>query len=705
MLSWVRRWPAHVLNGVTVSVGVGLVSLLAGAAVDAELAAGARMGAVFASLPHLTGRALPTLRRTLVGGLFASLATLAMLALSGEPALRGLVLAVLAFLALLAMAWGPRAGPLAFSVIIAIVFALAPPRSSSALAVAGASVCGVFAYSLWAVLSAKLLEGRYRVLAVANALDAAGALLRARAAVLSVSHREEDGPDVARFEQLNDEVRLAQALQAARDLVFPALRLPAASRKAAILARLSELREIVLTSRLDLDTLGDDSRARFTRARLAVALARLGDVLRALATAVREGRETELAGREWPPQLPDMMEAATLLAGDQRARLVPVIATRLRYLQEEVAALRALVLGQLERTSLNPEELVQYIDDDDTWPLHVVVEHLSLSSPVFRHALRSGLALGTVYFMAHALPWATRPYWMLLSVAVVLRGTLDDTLSRRNARVLGTAIGCVLIAVVVPIASEPLLQLLFVAAVGAAHAFVNVRYLVTAIAATLMALLQAHFSAPTTAFLVAERLLDTVIGALLAWAFSYVLPSWERRTLPVSIERMLQALRQYSERALMLGAARADQRLARQRAYDALSVVSAAIKRSAAEPERVRPPVRALVEALDHGQRLMAHLSSVRSLLGRRAALLPPDATLSALEQARLSIDARLSPSSGLQVPRTLPLPEPPGSPIEQTPLPWLLRRLEASVHEAGLAGDAARSARVALLWRQSAAR
>jgi uncharacterized membrane protein YccC len=219
-----------------------------------------------------------------------------------------------------------------------------------------------------------------------------------------------------------------------------------------------------------------------------------------------------------------------------------------------------------------------------------------------------------------------------------------------------------------------------------------------------MALLQAHFTAPNVTPLIWERLLDTLVGALFAWAFSYVLPSWERRTLPAAVERALAALGAYSRIALSLEPGNhAGQRLARQRAYDALGVVSAALRRSAAEPKRVRPPVKDLVNALDHAQRLMAHLSSVRSLLQRRGERLTPSDTAAALAEARDTIVERLSttaPATGLR-PRPPSHAELPANPVELAPLPWLVRRLEACVYDAGEAGAAARQALAALTRRQ----
>ena len=42
------------------------------------------------------------------------------------------------------------------------------------------------------------------------------------------------------------------------------------------------------------------------------------------------------------------------------------------------------------------------------------------------------------------MPWGSHDYWILLTIVVVLRGSLSQTLERRNSRVAGTLLGCVL---------------------------------------------------------------------------------------------------------------------------------------------------------------------------------------------------------------------------------------------------------------------
>jgi uncharacterized membrane protein YccC len=182
----------------------------------------------------------------------------------------------------------------------------------------------------------------------------------------------------------------------------------------------------------------------------------------------------------------------------------------------------------------------------------------------------------------------------VLSVAVVLRGNLEQTLSRRNIRVLGTLLGCLIVMGLAHVPSPALLTAAFLVAVSLAHSFAVERYLVTASAATVMALLQAHLAQPAIGFPISERLADTVLGALMAWAFCFVLPSWERRALPRTLPRLLMALRAYADAALEPpDPARPErsvaQRLTRRQAYDALACWPPAAQRLRAAPGAAAP--------------------------------------------------------------------------------------------------------------------
>jgi uncharacterized membrane protein YccC len=266
-------------------------------------------------------------------------------------------------------------------------------------------------------------------------------------------------------------------------------------------------------------------------------------------------------------------------------------------------------------------------------------------------------------------------------------------------RVAGTLFGCVVVVALMAAHAQWLFDLSFVLAVAIAHGFVTRRYWLAATAATVMALLQAHLVDPAGGLPVAERAADTVLGALLAWGFSYVLPSWERRRLPRALTLALENLHRYAALTLANHGNRVvlEQRLARQRAYESLNGLGALLQRSSAEPRHVRVPDAELVTLLDHAQRFMAHLSMVRLTLTRRTA----DLSIAQVEPLLAHTVTVLAACFDL---RRATAAESASSPDDLDNLPaespdedvhpWLRRRLQRLVDEALLIRGAAESIR-----------
>jgi uncharacterized membrane protein YccC len=691
-----RRLPAHALNGFAVSLGVGLVLGVVGAFGSAAAAQAATAGAVYASIPHLVDRARRAARRALAGGLVGSVTALLITALTPVPVMLNLGIAFLVFAAMMTMAWGQRAGPISFTVILAIVFSLAAPSRLSLPHAAGFSLLGAAIYAGWAHLSTWLIEPRFRTLAIAAALGASARLLRSRAAVLEERAAVEQEAN-ARWQQIDEETRLAALLQSARYLVFPGADRPQPVAHAQLLLRAIELRDLLLTSRLDLDLLGDDELAHEIRGRLARSLranaVALDDAEAALETRARTSFDRARALKE----VSRILDERDLPADDPRLRLLPALASRQQHLVDLIVSIHEqLQVAARAESPLSSSELGP-LTAEERWPLRELTRSFSLQSPVFRHAVRSGVALTAAHALGSALPWATHPHWIMLSVAVVLRGTFAQTLSRRNERILGTAAGCLFALGFASFASETALTPIFLLAAGTAHAFVNVRYTLTAAAATVMALLQTRSLSFITPVVLIERLADTIIGAGFAWGFSYVLPSWSRRTLPQLVENTLHALQAYTDSALSRTAdAAAGQRLAREHAYGSLETLISIVRLGSVEPERVRPPLPVLVSFIDHAQSLMAHLSSLRLLLLRRAEQLQGEQADRALDETRLRLAKRLEVEAApySMSPRIQPLHlELPSVPAEHSAFPWLLRRLNVSIYEADRTGETGRAA------------
>jgi uncharacterized membrane protein YccC len=238
-------------------------------------------------------------------------------------------------------------------------------------------------------------------------------------------------------------------------------------------------------------------------------------------------------------------------------------------------------------------------------------------SPVLRYALRVAVALLVGYTVGLHLPWAAHPQWILLTIAVVMRTNLAQTIERRNARLLGTLLGCVLVTAILSLhPSVPVQFLVLALGAGIAHGFAQVRYLVAATAATVLALIQGHLLHTAGEFALFERLADTLIGTALAWAFSYVLPAWERRQLPALLIRLRKAQLQHAQAALggdELASADADWRLARREVHDSLAAIAIAAQRAQAEPRSVQPPLDLLERVQLRSYRLLAQLGGMRT--------------------------------------------------------------------------------------------
>lgn len=697
--SVLARLPAHVLNGIGVSLGVALVYGAGYALFGPGAALGASTGAVYASLADVPNAPARTFVRVLTAALIGVAVCALVAGLRPHAAAVAAAIVVIGFLSAMTLAWGPRAGPISFVGIMTFVFTMAappPPDARALLRIVTLVAFGAFTYLGWAVLVARLLAARYRALALAAVYATLGELLRARASALVAT---DPAPGAPGGRWIDAESQLDERLQAARDALFAAHRGPHLSLQIALLLYIIDLREAVLLNQLDLELLGEDAPGRALRSRLAARYEAMAAALQPMQDAVRRGRFPVALPAA---ALPELQAEQSFDEADPRGRLLHVLYDRARHVQASLERMRVLIEGAPAVVTLSHEELQLFVSLEG-WPLSVVRRHLRLRSPILRHALRAGTALGVAYGLALALPWSSHPHWLVLSVAVVLRGSLDQTVARRNLRVAGTVAGCLIVLAIAQLATPWLSTVVYLGATGLSHAYSVARYFVTATSATVMALLQDHLSNPAHGFAVAERLADTFIGAALAWAFSYLLPSWERYSLPRVLGRLTLALERLADQTMRFPEAGTRDldlavRLARREVYDALRTLAGAAQRSRAEPRSVRIAERAYSGALAHSHALMAQLAAVRLILARRGDQIERSAAEQALAEARKRVpgllhrrlegDAAGLDAAALEASR-LPIEGP-----ARASLPWLQRRLQLAAIEADRAGRSLQSLR-----------
>jgi uncharacterized membrane protein YccC len=648
----------HILNGFAVSVGVFSVALAVGlgAGFDAAMAAG--LGALCVSLADNPTPFVAKARILPLAWICACSASLATVLAIGNPWLEASVVVVTGVVAGLLLAWGRWAIPISVSVMLSMVFTLgAPPadldgrlRYELLFAIGGALYIPV------ALALTKMLDASGRRLTLAEVLREFAAYLRCVAGF----YRDNADLGAVYTTVVEQQVALSDHLNAARSLIVDSGDRKDMLHLMAGVATLLEAFDGVVSAHADQAPLrlaaGKNDLARL----VAELLRQLANELDGLALDLIVGpkqltfpdhRETldlfasEIAKIAADPEGdPDLLRAARLT----RARLSWVVA----HLARLPAVLTQRDMANKALEGVDPSRFVA--------PLSVsfpaLLSEIRLSSPIFRHALRLGLALGAGYALILVVPGLRHGNWILLTIAVIMRASYSVTRERRNQRLIGSIIGCGIAGALLWTGSPILLFAVQIAAIGIAHAFVRVDYRVTSIAATVMALLALHLSDPVEAAPVVVRLIDTAVGAAIAFLANSVLPQWERHEAQAIARAFLAQLSSYARHSLRWDAPEQEYRLARKSLMEGLAAMSESAQRMRGDPAAQRALWAEYGRLIAAAYTTAAQIVTVRLLIRTRRDELDARACAALLEDTRCAVLA------------VLDLTQPP-APFKQPPL------------------------------------
>lgn len=637
---------AHIENGLSVAIGVGITGLGAGLALDFHSGIAAATGAVCVSISDRTD---PLRQKIWIMG-FAFLSACFFTALSSFSRFHPPVfIAAVAFTGLwvgLISAYGKWVLSLAMTCVLAFVFAMGEyfPTVSDAADHLILFVCGALTYTTYSVISAWLFDDRARRLLLAEAMRAFAEYLRAKAALYNP---DTEGP--ATFRALIDaHAALADRLQAARDALFARRNHRMQLKRIDTLIALLDAFETVLSSDADLETLRNAPQ-RDLLWRLNSFVHQMADEIERLTLALRarHGHTAPLRHAEESRQLLEMIRAVQEAAPDD-----PVIhaftatANKLVLADSYVAALATALDDATEPSTVAANLDLDLFRQDGPRGPGLLLRQFRWRAPAFRYAVRLSLAMTAGLLITIAFPRFAQANWILLTIALIMRANYSVTRQRRWDRVTGTLIGCALAVTFINTLPAPVLLLLIVVAVGTSHAYGLVAYRITAVGASISALLLLHFVAPSTETQFFERIVDTLIGAGLSWAFSYLLPNWEREDVPRTVRGLLAADAAFADAALRLIHGRQKYRLARKKALDAVAQLSGAIRRLADEPNSNRRALASLGELLGANYLLASDLSSMPVLVKLRAKELDTDAADVAISEVRERVIALLQPDA-----------------------------------------------------------
>ncbi len=261
--------------------------------------------------------------------------------------------------------------------------------------------------------------------------------------------------------------------------------------------------------------------------------------------------------------------------------------------------------------------------------------------------------------VATALGGEAHGNWILLTIAVILRATYGLTKQRRDDRLIGTLIGCVVSAAAIAYLPLGALVALLVGALAVTHAFVRQYYRVASVGASMMALLALHLGEPHVSVPILTRIADTIVGASIAQLFNFFWPSWETVEAPKIARRLLTRAAGFAAVALVHDASDQDYRFARKNLIEAVTALSDSATRMGGEPTAARRGLDEMTAMLIDASKFVAHVSAARLDIRAAVAASSPtvrprtDATRKWLV-ARLDADPALA--AGLNEPDDPPL-------------------------------------------------
>jgi uncharacterized membrane protein YccC len=610
-------------------IGAGIVGLtwLAYAIADLPTAMAVAMGALCTSLMDLPSPLRHKFNEMLAGVLLCSLVALLVSLCSPVPWLLRTVIVLVSFLASMMVVYGKKAMPLQFvALFVMMLSSEAPAAPLQALRQGALFFAGGAGYMTYAMAVVWMLQRRLKQQVLAEALYELAAYTSIKAGCYDMANALP-----AQMEKLvRQQSVLAERQQASRDLILRDKPAPDEAILVQVHYAMFDLYELVLSTHTDYVLL----RQHFAAGAAGIpVLPLLGDLIGKAARDIESVAYAMTRNRPSRPVIDYEDELRAL--GDVLRKLPPgddgtfdaqaVLRATCNKISETIA-----MIARLHAASQAPQGALPMAPDVDLTPfltqqrysIGILLSNLRWSSPTFRFALRVAMAISVGLVSAEWLPYKSHGYWTALTIAVVLKPSFSITRQRRADRLVGTLIGCVLTAVILHFVHAPalLFGFLFVAT-AAGPTFLTIKYRYTAIAASMQALLLIGLTVPHGASAINERLLDTLLGTLIATFFSYVLPSWEYQNLPLLVDAVLDANRQYIDTAAELLTGRAGDdfqyRISRKRFMDSLANLSAALGRMLDEPVAKQRAPEELNRFTVQNYVLVAHMAALRLLLRR----------------------------------------------------------------------------------------
>lgn len=276
-------------------------------------------------------------------------------------------------------------------------------------------------------------------------------------------------------------------------------------------------------------------------------------------------------------------------------------------------------LTRLERVkdeTIDPRIKLASFTTQNKYDLETFMNNLTFESHIFRHALRVSIASVTGYLLGQILH-LERVYWILLTIVVILKPGFGMSKARSYQRIIGTITGALFAAGVLYLTTNnTIIFILMLICILGAYSFVSQQYTLSVFFVTPFVVFLLHFLHPVHLQNAGLRVLDTFIGAGLAFFSSLLLwPSWEHNYLPGYMAKMVkdnaryldQVMRLYTEREFVTN----DYKLARKDTNVSAANLMSAFQRMLTEPKSKQVHGSEIYHFVVLNHSMMSHIAAM----------------------------------------------------------------------------------------------
>jgi uncharacterized membrane protein YccC len=286
-------------------------------------------------------------------------------------------------------------------------------------------------------------------------------------------------------------------------------------------------------------------------------------------------------------------------------------------LLQEIRAIRRVMANVKEaaKVSLKRQDSSQFLTLQE-YRLNVLIQNLSLDSKIFRHALRFAIVIVFSYLLGFLLD-IQNTYWILLTIVVIMRPSYGLTRERSKDRIIGTLIGAVIAAGIVLLTqNEIVYSVLAIVSLVLAFSLIQQNYKSAAALVTISIVFVYCLINPDAFEVIQYRVLDTIIGAVIAVVANYVLfPSWEVDNLKQIIQNALEKNKTYllATQALYQDSVthKLAYNVARKNAFVAIGNLNGGFQRLTQDPKSKQKEFQLIYEIVTLNQTLISAIASI----------------------------------------------------------------------------------------------